>query len=176
MAHLHGQLVTLRPLTDDDLDVVLNLYRSTPNYFAAIGYGREPISKMQLQRDFQAAQGSAGRTLWAILRLPDHLLVGIADVELEAPMSDTATIGLLLIGGPFQQHGYGSAAADLLERMLFAQPEVEFVSAGVAESSQIGQRFWQRRGYAYSGSTTHDPQSSRTTVWLAKRRPVALDV
>lgn len=165
-----GQFVRLRPLEDDDLDTVVSLYRATPNYYATTGFGRGPISKLQLQSEFLDAQQTDGRTLYAIVGCADHALVGVADVELEGNMSDTATIALLMIGGAYQQQGYGSEAADLLEQALFAQPDVEFIMAGVAESSQLGQRFWQRRGYAFSGATTHDPQSSRTTLWLAKRR------
>ncbi len=168
-----GQRVRLRALEDDDLDAVISLYRSTPNYWAAIGYGREPVGKLQLQTEFLEAQRTDGRMLYAIEQCDDQTLVGVADVQLEATMSDTATIGLLLIGGPYQQHGYGSAAADLLEQVLFADPEIEFITAGVAETSEIGQRFWLQRGYQYSGSTTHDPRTSRTTIWLAKKRPAA---
>ena len=164
-----GSLVELRPLEDDDLDAVVSLYRSTPNYFAAIGYGREQASKLGLQREFLAAQQTDGRTLYAIVRREGHTLIGMADVQIEATMSDTATIALLLIGGPYQQQGYGSEAADLLEQALCTTPEVEFVMAGVAESSEVGQRFWQSGGYQYSGATTHDPLTSRSTVWLAKR-------
>lgn len=171
--HYLGQLVRLRPLEDDDLNAVLALYRATPNYFAAIGYGREPVNVLWLQRDFAEAQQTEGRDLFAIERLSDRALIGVADVQLESTMSDTATIALLLIGGPYQQEGYGSDAADVLERVLFTIPEIEFVTAGVAEASAIGQQFWQRRGYDYTGTTTHDPQTSRTTVWLAKRRPAA---
>ena len=171
----HGPRVQLRPLRSDDLDVVVNLYRATPNYFAAIGYGRELPSKLSLQRDLSAAQRADGRALFAITRLDDHTLIGIADVQLEATMSDTGTIALLLIGGPYQQHGFGSEAADLLEQVLCAAQSVSFIMAGVAESSAIGQRFWRSRGYEYSGSTSHDPQTSRTTVWMAKRCPAPTD-
>ncbi len=166
-----GRKVCLRPLEDDDLDAVVRLYRSTPNYFAAIGYGREPVSKLQLQDEFANAQRTEGRMLFAIERRSDHLLVGVADVHIEAMMSDTATVALLLIGGPYQQQGYGSEAADLLEQALFIEPEVDFIMAGVAEGSGVGLRFWQRRGYQYGGSTTHDPETERTTIWLAKKRP-----
>ncbi|PLS78230.1 MAG: hypothetical protein CYG59_19625 [Chloroflexi bacterium] len=168
-----GPSVELRPLEDDDLDVVVSLYRSTPNYFAAIGYGREQASKLGLQREFEAAQQTDGRTLYAILRREGQTLIGMADVQIEATMSDTATIALLLIGGPYQQQGYGSEAADLLEQALCTTPGVEFMMAGVAESSEVGQRFWQSRGFQYSGSTTHDPVTSRSTVWLAKRCPAS---
>ncbi len=166
-----GKRVLLRPLEDDDLDTVVRLYRSTPNYFAAIGYGREPASKLELQRDFMDAEASDGRTLYAIVRSEDRALIGMADVQVEAMMSATATIALLLIGGPYQQQGYGSDAADLLEQALCSTPNVEFIMAGVAASSLLGQRFWQSRGFLYSGSTSHDPLTSRTTVWLAKRCP-----
>ena len=115
-----GQQVRLRPLEDDDLDAVMRLYRFTPNYWSAIGYGRDPVSKIQLQTDFWEAQRTEGRQLYAIVRRTDNALIGVADVQLEATMSDTATIALLLIGGPYQQHGFGSEAADLLEQSLFA--------------------------------------------------------
>lgn len=174
MEHAYvGRSIRLRTLEDDDLDTVASLYRATPNYAATTGFGREPVSKLQLQSEFTEAQQTDGRALFAIERLADRALVGVADVQLEATMSDTATIALLLIGGAYQQHGYGSEAADLLERVLFAEPEVEFIMAGVAESSLLGQRFWQSRGYQFSGTTTHDPASSRTTLWLAKRRAPA---
>lgn len=169
-----GTTVLLRPLAPDDLDTVVNLFRATPNYFASIGYGRELPSKLGLQRELSEAARSDGRAFFAIVRSSDRALVGMADVQIEATMSDTSSIALLLIGGPFQKHGYGSEAADLLEQALCAAQTVEFIMAGVAESSALGQRFWQRRGYEYSGSTTHDPASSRSTVWMAKRcRPAA---
>ncbi len=166
-----GRSLRLRPLETHDLDTVVRLYRSTLNYWDAIGYGRKPVSKLQLENELRDAQQTEDRLLLGIERLADHALIGVADVRIEATMSDTATIALLLIGGPYQQQGYGSEASDLLEQALFAEPEVEFIMAGVAEGSQIGQRFWLRRGYQYSGSTTHDPQTERTTTWLAKRRP-----
>lgn len=165
-----GRSIRLRPLEDDDLDTVVSLYRATPNYGPTTGFGRGPISKLQLQSEFTEAQQTDGRSLLAIERLADRALVGIADVQLEATMSDTATIAILLIGGAFQQHGYGSEAADLLEQRLFAEPEIEFVTAGVAESSTLGQRFWLSRGYDFTGGATHDPDSSSATLWLAKRR------
>ncbi len=173
MQEYRGQLVCLRPLTDDDLDTVVHLYRMTPNYFYQIGYGREPISKLQLQDELAAAEGTEGRRLFAIERCHDRTLVGVADVYVEATMSDTATIGLLLIGGPYQGQGFGSETADLLEQMLFAEPEIEYIMAGVADGSDLGLRFWQRRGYQYGGVTTHDPETERVTVWLAKKRPAA---
>jgi len=165
-----GTTLRLRPLEDDDLDAVVALVRSTPNYYAAEGFGQHASSKLQLQREFVEAEGSPDRALYAIERRADQTLLGFADVRLESTMSDTATIAFLVIGGPYQQQGYGSEAADLLEHALFAIPEVEFVFAGVSDSSVVGQRFWQRRGYEFSGSTTHDPQSSRATLWLAKAR------
>lgn len=164
-----GSQIQLRPLENDDLDSVVSLYRATPNYFTAIGFGGEPVSKLALQRDFMEAQRTGSRMLYAVVRRDDHVLVGVADIQLEATVSGTATIELLLIGGPYQQRGYGSEAADILERELCATPNIELVQAGVAETSKLGQRFWQSRGYEYSGSTTHDPITSRSTVWLAKR-------
>jgi RimJ/RimL family protein N-acetyltransferase len=167
-----GRSVRLRPLKSHDVDAVVSLYRSTPNYWESIDYGREPVSKLQLQNDLRDAQQSEDYLLFGIERLSDRALIGVADVRMEATMSDAATIALLLIGGPYQQQGYGSESAELLEQALFAQPDVEFIMAGVAESSEIGQRFWLRRGYQYSGSTTHDPKTERTTIWLAKKRPM----
>lgn len=165
-----GPSLRLRPLEDDDLDAVVRLIRSTPNYHSAAGFGQQVSSKLQLQSEFVEVEDSPDRALYAIERRDDRTLLGFADVRLESTMSDTATIAFLVIGGPYQQQGYGSEAADLLEHALFADPEVEFVLAGVSDSSVVGQRFWQRRGYEFSGSTTHDPQSSRATLWLAKAR------
>ena len=173
MQEYRGWLVCLRPLRDDDLDTVVRLYRMTPNYFSEIGYGREPVSKLQLQDELADAERTEGRWLFAIERCCDRTLVGVADVYVESTMSDTATIGLLLIGGPYQQQGYGSETADLLERTLFGEPGIEYIMAGVADGSELGLRFWQRRGYQYGGVTTHDPETERTTTWLAKKRPAA---
>lgn len=165
-----GQTVRLRPLRDDDLDTVVRLYRSTPNYYATTGFGREPNNKLTLQRELMEMQRTDERVLYAIERRADHVLIGFADVQLESMMSDAATIVLLVIGGPYQHQGYGSDAADLLEQALFSEPDVDFIMAGVAEPSAVGVRFWQKRGYEFSGLTTHDPQTSQTTLWLAKPR------
>ncbi len=170
-----GPSIRLRPLEDDDLDTVVGLIRSTPNYYATTGFGRQTSSKLQLQSEFFEVQDSDDRALYAIERHADRMLLGFADVRLEATMSDTATIAFLVIGGPYQHQGYGSEAADLLEQALFGEPEVDFVMAGVSDSSVVGKRFWRGRGYEYSGSTSHDPQSSRATLWLAKARSDAVN-
>ncbi len=165
-----GSSVCLRPLQDDDLDAVVALFRATPNYTAALNYGQATLTKLRLQTDIDDARQHPSRTLFAIERCAAHTLVGIADVEREGTMSDAATITLLLIGGPHQGQGYGSEAADLLEAALFADPNVDLIMAGVDEASELGMRFWQARGYEPSGLTTHDPETSRITVWLAKQR------
>lgn len=168
-----GSSVCLRPLQDDDLDAVVALFRATPNYTAALNYGQETLTTLRLQRDLDDARQHPSRSLFAIERTNDHTIVGVADVEREGTMSDAATITLLLIGGPHQEQGYGSEAADLLEGALFTDPNVDLILAGVDEASELGMRFWQRRGYDPSGLTTHDPETSRITVWLAKQRSTA---
>lgn len=166
-----GSSVCLRPLEDDDLDAVVALFRATPNYTAALNYGHATLTTLRLQTDLDDARQRSSRTLFAIERCTDHTLVGVADVEREDTMSDAATITLLLIGGPHQGQGYGSEAANLLEVALFADPNVDLIMAGVDEASELGMHFWQARGYDPSGLTTHDPETSRIMVWLAKQRP-----
>lgn len=169
-----GRSVCLRPLEDDDLDTMAALYRVTPNYTPALSYGQAAITTLRLQTDLDDARTRPSRILFAVERCADGTLVGIADVEGESTMSNAATIALLLIGGPYQGQSYGSEAADLIEAALFADPNVDLLLAGVDEGSALGMRFWQGRGYAPSGLTTHVPETSRSTVWLAKQRPSAL--
>ena len=165
-----GRIACLRPLEDDDLDLIASLYRSTPNYRTALPFGHASISTLRLRAELDDAQQRDSRFLFAIERCSDHAVIGMADVELESTMSEAATISLLLIGGPYQGQGYGNDAAELLETALFSDPTVDLILAGVDEASKQGIRFWQKRGYTFSGRTTHDPATSRTTVWLAKRR------
>jgi RimJ/RimL family protein N-acetyltransferase len=164
-----GRATCLRPLEDDDLDTIAALYRATPNYSAALSYGQAALTTLRLQTDLDDAREHDSRYLFAVERCADGPVIGMADVQLESTMSNAATIALLLIGGPYQGQGYGSEAADLLETALFAEPGVDLIMAGVDEASELGIRFWQGRGYSMSGLTTHDPATSRRTVWLAKK-------
>ncbi len=170
-----GHSVCLRPLEDDDLDALVALYRATPNYTPALNYGQETLTTLRLQTDLDDARQHGSRTVFAIERCADTVLVGVADVERESTMSDAATITLLLIGGPYQAQGYGSEAADLIEGALFTDPDVDVIMASVDEASELGIRFWQGRGYKPSGLTTHVPATSRVVVWLAKQRPAGSD-
>lgn len=163
-----GRIACLRPLEDDDVDTIAALYRATPNYRMALPSA--PISALHLHAELDRSRKEDGRYLFAIERCDDNTVVGLADVQLEATMSDAATIAMLVIGGQYQQHGYGSEAAQLLETALFSDPTVDLILAGVDEASKLGIRFWQKRGYDFSGMTTHDPHTSRPMVWLAKKR------
>lgn len=162
---LQSDTLILRPLTEDDLPDLLKIYIGTPLYFDALGVDAQTLTLEDVRAQWQAAQDTPGRSLFAIEHPVVGLLIGAVDVQINAPEPGVATIWLLLIWGGFQRQGYGQEVADLLEEWLLAREgmrEVRVVAAGNEE----GLSFWQMRGYAPSGGSAVTPFRGARAQWL----------
>ncbi|MBA3825243.1 MAG: GNAT family N-acetyltransferase, partial [Ktedonobacterales bacterium] len=86
-----------------------------------------------------------GGTVWRITD-PAGTLIGVAETAL-VPPPQGAWVALLVIDRAHQRQGYGTAAADLLEAHLFAQPGITRIGMGVLTHNTPALAFWEGRGY-----------------------------
>lgn len=166
---LEGDTLLLRPLREADLADLLKIYIGTPLYFDALGIPTHTLTLDDVRTQWQTAQVTPGRTLFAIEQPVVNLLIGVADVQTHTPEPGMATIWLLLIWGGFQRQGYGQEAAELLETWLLAQTGITALRV-VAATNEEGMSFWQLRGYVPNDLPAHAPlrnAPAQSLVWGA---------
>lgn len=81
----------------------------------------------------------------------DGKCVGAVDLIRGYPVSETATLGLLLVAEPFQRRGVGSAAYALVEEIIRAWGTCTRVRIGVVEANERVIPFWLRLGFEPTG-------------------------
>lgn len=164
---LTGDTLLLRPMTEADLLDLLKIYIGTPLYFDGLDVAPDTLTLEDVHAQWQAAQDTPGRSLFAIEHPVVGLLIGVADVQINAPEPGVATIWLLLIWGGFQRQGYGLEVADLLEEWLLAQDDIDEVRV-VAARNEEGLSFWQMRGFVPNGKPAIAPVRGAPAQWLVR--------
>lgn len=166
--NLEGETLILRPMTEADLPDLLKIYIGTPLYFDALGIRTETLTPDDVRTQWQAAQDMPGRTLFTIEHPVVGLLIGVADVQVNAPKQGVAAIWLLLIWGGFQRQGYGQEVAELLDEWLLEQEGIRDIMV-VAANNEEGMSFWQLQGYEPNGETAAAPIRAAPAQWLVRR-------
>lgn len=118
------------------------------------GYGSE-MTMAETQKDIQETLDLPDGAVWRIADTT-NTLIGVAETAL-FQQSSTAWIALLIIMREFQGCGYGSHAAALLEKHLFAHPHITQIGLAVLVQNTPAQTFWEKRGYV-RGKRCNDTQ------------------
>src|SRR5262245_21138793 len=96
MTALHGDYLELRPLPESHLPALLKVYQGTPLYFDGLGYDVRRLALADVRAQWQAAQTASGRALLGVYHIVTDLLIGVADVQADAPQPGDTAILLLL--------------------------------------------------------------------------------
>lgn len=140
---------TVRPLTEAELDDMVEVYRQCEDFLAL---GPVPTaSRAMVQADWQLSRDQGGE--FCGIYAPDGVLIGVLDVipggfEGEAA---TAFLELLMIAAPYRSHGLGAAVVCALEADLVRRAPLRLLKAGVQANNPGAIRFWQRQGFAITG-------------------------
>ncbi len=146
--------IEIRPVTHDDLDVLIDIYLDTAIHHAAIDaevFHVPPRADVavRLRRRIDG-RGETGEYVAAML---DGVMVGSASVDLEDPPSPgnmmravpTAEFGVSVVAG-HRGRGIGRALIDHLERWA-ANHGVERMVLNVSEANEGAIRLYHELGY-----------------------------
>jgi ribosomal protein S18 acetylase RimI-like enzyme len=140
-----GHAFEIHPISQDDLDAVLNVYKQCED-FLALGPVATASMEMVL-KDIELSKSEGG--IFCGIYTEKGEMVGIIDYVPSYYKGDPATayLELLLIAQPLRNQGIGNAVVDMIENEIRGNPAVTTILAGVQVNNPEGIRFWQRHGY-----------------------------
>jgi RimJ/RimL family protein N-acetyltransferase len=139
----------VRQLEADDLEALLPIYTSNPEYLSmtegsAGEAGRYDLG--MLERDFAIAGLVPGRRFAGVFLKPELEPVGVVDWLLENPSDGKPWIGLVLMRADRQRQGLGRETLAGLDRHLRQQGLSE-VRAAVIERNAAGRALTESAGF-----------------------------
>jgi ribosomal protein S18 acetylase RimI-like enzyme len=158
-------LLTIRPITRDELDAVLNVYRQCED-FLALGPVPTASTEMVL-KDIEISKGYGG--LFRGIYTLEGQMIGILDYVPSNFEGDphASYLSLLMIAAPFRRQGIGRAVMEGIESEIKKNAQIDKILAGVQVNNPQAVQFWQRNGYRIvSGPKLYPDQT--TAVDLRK--------
>ncbi len=141
---LYGKHLRLTAVGAEAAEELLPAYNGDERFLRWSGYETGRIPLETIQAGIQETLGHPGGTIWRVTDLAGQL-AGVAETALVPP--ETGWIALLLIRREFQERGYGSEAAKLLEDYLLSLPDVKKIGLAVLQQNAPALAFWEKRGY-----------------------------
>jgi ribosomal protein S18 acetylase RimI-like enzyme len=135
----------IRPITHDDLDEVLEVYRQCEDFLAL---GPVSIASMDMVlKDIEISQDESG--IFCGITAADGKMIGILDYVPCNYEGDphAAFLSLLMLAAPFRKRGLGKAVVETLENEIRKDARVMRILAGVQVNNPQAVQFWQRQGY-----------------------------
>ena len=160
--YARGHSLEIRPVTPDDLDAVLDVYRQCEDFLAL---GPVPAASMEMVlRDIETSRREGG--LFCGVFEVDNRVVGVVDFVPCGFEGDPhfAFLSLLMIAAPYRHQGIGEAVVTLIEDEIRRDPWVTAILAGVQVNNPQAVRFWQRKGYRIVSGPEQQPDG--TTAFL----------
>lgn len=138
-----------RPITDDDLPALLEVYRQSEDFLAL---GPNPHASLEMiAADRELSRGQGGE--FCGLFNEEGRLMGVLDFIRSGCEGEAACafLELLMIAAPYRGSGLGAAAFEWLENELRQTPGCQILKAGVQVNNPGAVRFWQRMGFRITG-------------------------
>lgn len=157
--------LTIRPITDEDLDETLAVYRQCEDFLAL---GPVPTASMEMVRkDIELSREEGG--IYCGIYTQDGSMIGVLDYIPHgfAGNPQDAFLSLLMIAAPFRKRGIGKAVVEALEREIRKDKRVSAVLAEVQVNNPEAIQFWQRGGYRIVGGPELMPD--QTTVFHLRK-------
>lgn len=156
---------SIRPLTDDDLPAILNVYRGCEDFLAL---GPVATASLAMVQQDMALSAEMGGTFCGIFA-PDGTMLGVVDYVVSGFEGDPrhAFLSLLMIAQPYRGRGLGAAVVARVEAAIRRQPQVDAILSGVQVNNPAAIRFWQRMGYTITSEAESMPDGT-TTYHLRK--------
>jgi ribosomal protein S18 acetylase RimI-like enzyme len=152
----------IRPVTRDELDAVLDVYRQCEDFLAL---GPVPVASMEMVlQDIEISQHESG-IFCGIFDATDGEMIGVVDYVTRNFEGDPrlAFLSLLMIAVPYRQQGIGKAVVEAIEDEIRKDARVTAILSGVQVNNPQAVQFWQTRGYRIVSGPTLMPD--QTTVF-----------
>lgn len=135
----------IRPLAQNDLEAVLEVYRQCEDFLAL---GPVPTASMEMVlKDIEIAQREGG--IFCGIYSADDKMVGVVEYVPGNFEGDpqTAFLSLLMIAAPYRKLGIGRAVVEAVENEIRKEAQVKTIRSGVQVNNPQAAKFWQRHGY-----------------------------
>ena len=139
------QSFSIRTLTENDLPVILDVYRNCADFLAL---GPVPTASADMVRQDMALSAEIGGRFCGIFNSSDTMM-GVVDFLAEGFEGNPrhAFIELLMIAQPYRSQGLGAAVVACVEAEIRRHPHVTAILSGVQVNNPAAIRFWRRMGY-----------------------------
>ena len=143
---MREKILEIRPVTEDDLHAVLEVYRNCED-FLALGPVTSASMEMVL-KDIQLSKEEGG-IFCGIFDTADGKIIGVVDYVPNHYRDDphSAYLELLMIDYSFRSQGIGKAVFDAVENEIRKNPSVKVFFAGVQVNNLRAIKFWQQNGF-----------------------------
>ena len=137
---IRDKSIEIRPINQDDLDVVLAVYQQCED-FLALG----PVSAASMEmilKDIQISQSEGG--IFCGIYTADGKMIGIIDYIPSNFNGDPqiAFLSLLMIAVPFRKQGIGRAVVEAIENEIRKNTQVLAILTGVQVNNPQAVQFW----------------------------------
>jgi len=159
MMIIQDRSLEIRPIHQDELDTVLEVYRQCED-FLALG----PVSTASMEmvrKDIEISQEQGG--VFCGIYTTNGEMIGVLDYVPNNFEGDpqAAFLSLLMIAAPFRKQGIGAAVVEAVENEIGKDARVTTILSGVQVNNPQAIKFWQRRGYRIvSGPTLFPDQTT----------------
>ena len=135
----------IRPIAQDDLGAVLDVYKQCEDFLAL---GPVPTASMDMVlKDIELSKAEGG--IFCGIFTAGGRMIGVIDYVPRdyRGQPDTAFLALLMIALPFRKQGIGRAVVEAFENEVRKDPKVSTIFSGVQVNNPQAVQFWQRNGY-----------------------------
>ena len=162
---IQDRSLEIRPITPDELDAVLDVYRQCED-FLALGPVATASMEMVL-KDLEISRDEGG--IFCGIYTPEGKMIGVIDYVLCNFEGDpqAAYLSLLMVAGPFRDKGIGYTVVEAVEKEIRKNLQVNKILAGVQVNNPRALQFWQRNGYRVVSEPKLHPDQT-TAVDLRK--------
>jgi ribosomal protein S18 acetylase RimI-like enzyme len=165
MAKTNNRALTLRTITQENSDAILEVYRQCEDFLAL---GPEPkASAAMVLKDIRDCQGEGG--VFQGIYTADGCMVGVISyvaAGFKGKASD-AFISLLMIAAPFRRRGSGKEIVQRIESEIRQNPCINSILSAVQVNNPDAIKFWQKNGYKIVGGPELRPD--KTTVYRLRK-------
>jgi ribosomal protein S18 acetylase RimI-like enzyme len=162
-------LLQIRPVRQDELDAVLEVYRECEDFLAL---GPVAVASMEMVlKDLEISRDEGG--IFCGIYTPAGSMIGVLDYVPKDYHGDprAAYLSLLMIAAPYRSRGIGEAVVRAVEVEIRRDPHINVIHAGVQVNNPKAVRFWQRHGYAIVSAPKLHPDQT-IAVDLRKDLPL----
>ena len=141
-----------RKLTEEDIDVVLKLYKTNQKYF---DYFNDVPTKGTVKEDIYALpKGIELKDKYYLGLFDNDELVGVVDIIDGYPERGTIYFGLLMLDDKYKNQGIGSSIicdfCDELKKQGF-----KYIKLAYINKSEEANHFWRKNGFVDSGKISN---------------------